>query len=241
MHQKATPPIDEKKKICFADFKLEEVPTHIIHFAICAKKFTVLFLILFMAFFHLKFTLFPFIIIFSISFFFYQIFIVAFSAWTKLERLHKIIEDKKWHIEHKREEEKMQLEEIYKAKGFSGKTLQDIIDTLISDDNTLLRAMLQEEMGLSLGSYIHPIKQTLGSALGMIYAALVFTIFYFVFPINYNFFIAGGFTIITSSIISAKYERTKISKEIIWDLAISFVVILISHFLSLIFVKLFNI
>ena len=241
MHQKASPKLEEKKKICFSDFKLEEVPQHIIHFATSAKKFTVLFLILFAAFFHLKLDLFPFLIIFSISFFFYKIFSVAFSSWTKLERLHKIIEDKKWHIEHKREEEKILLEEIYKSKGFSGKILQDIIDTLVSDDNTLLRAMLQEEMGLSLGSYVHPIKQTLGSALGMIFASIVFTIFYFVFPFNYSFFIAGALIISISSIIAAKYERTKISKEIIWDLAISFVVILISHFLSLIFVKLFNI
>ena len=141
--------------------------------------------------------------------------------------------DKKWHIEHKREEEKSELEEIYKAKGFSGKLLTDIVDTLTSDDNRLLQTVLEEETGLSLGYFIHPIKQAFGAFLGMFLASIIFTITYLTLPITYCFFISGAINVIGSSIIFSKYERTKMSKEIVWDLAIDIVVILSCHFLTL--------
>jgi len=233
MHEKAKPTFSKSHLICFADFKLEEIPAHFINFATSAKEFTILFLIVFIALRNLKMDVLPFILIFSFSFFILKIFLVAFSAWTKLLRLHKIIEDKKWHIEHKREEEKKQLEEIYKAKGFSKKLLADIVDTLTSDDNRLLQTMLEEEMGLSLGYFIHPIKQAFGSLLGMFLASVIFTITFFTLPITYCFFVSGAINIIASSIIASKYERTKMSKEIVWDLAIAIVVLSICHFLTM--------
>jgi len=224
-----------KKVVCFSDFKEEEIPKHIIHFAIGAKEFCILFLVIFVVLTNLELSLFPFLLIFAFSLFFFKIFIVAFSSWSKFERLHKIIEDKKWHIEHQRDEEKKELEAIYKAKGFSHKLLHDVIDTLSSDDNRLLQVMLEEEMGISLGSFIHPIKQAFGSALGMIFASILFVIFYFLLPLNICFFLAAVVILVTSSIISSKFERTKTSKEIIWDLAIAIVIVLITHFSSMIF------
>ncbi|NGX33943.1 MAG: hypothetical protein K1060chlam1_00287 [Candidatus Anoxychlamydiales bacterium] len=233
MHEKAKATISKKHLICFADFKFEEIPSHFIKFAQCAKEFTILFLIVFIALRNLHLPVLPFILIFSFSFFILKIFLVAFLAWTKLQRLHKIIEDKKWHIEHKREETKAQLEEIYRAKGFSDKLLTDIVDTLTSDDNRLLQTMLEEEMGLSLGYFIHPIKQAFGAFLGMFLASIVFAITFFILPIAYCFFVSGGINIIASSIIAAKYEKTKMSKEIVWDLAIAIVVLSTCHFLAM--------
>lgn len=233
MHEKAKPSFSKKHLICFCDFKLEEVPSHKIRFAESIKEFTILFLIVFIALRNLELPVLPFILIFSFSFFILKLFLVAFSAWTKLERFHKIIEDKKWHIEHKREEEKAELEEIYRAKGFSDKILTDIVDTLTSDDNRLLQTMLEEEMGLSLGYFIHPIKQTFGAFLGMVLSATVFFISFLALPITYGFFIAGAINIIASSIVAAKYERTKMSKEIVWDLAITIAVLSICHFLTM--------
>ncbi len=233
MHEKAKPALSKKHLICFADFKLEEIPAHFISFAQSIKEFTILFLIVFIALKNLKLAILPFILIFSFSFLILKTFLVAFSAWTKLSRLHKIIEDKKWHIEHKREEEKIQLEKIYEAKGFSNKLLTDIVDTLTSDDNRLLQTMLEEEMGLSLGYFIHPIKQALGAFLGMFLASSIFAAAFFSLPIIYCFFVSGAINIITSSIIASKYEKTKMSKEIIWDLAIAITVLATCHFLSL--------
>jgi len=233
MHEKAKPVLSQKHLFCFCDFKLEEIPSHIISFAQSAKEFSILFLVVFIALRNIKLDVLPFIIVFSFSFFILKIFLVAFSAWTKLERFHKIIEDKKWHIEHKREEEKSHLEEIYKAKGFSGKLLADVVSTLTSDDNRLLQTMLEEETGLSLGHFIHPIKQAFGSFLGMLLASIIFAISFIVFPITYCFFISGAINVIASSIILSKYERTKMSKEIVWDLAIAIAVITICHFLTM--------
>ncbi|NGX63271.1 MAG: hypothetical protein KR126chlam6_00679 [Candidatus Anoxychlamydiales bacterium] len=237
MHDKAKPQISKGHIICFSDFKLEEVPSHIINFAISIKEFTLLFLIIFISFKNLKLEFYPFAFIFSFSFIILKLFLVAFGATSKLERLHKIIEDKKWHIEHKREEEKKNLEEIYRAKGFSDKLLQDIVDTLSSDDNRLLQVMLEEEMGLTLGYFVHPLKQAFGALLGMLLSAIVLTIFYFLLPVDYNFFIAGAILIILSALIAGKFERTKTSKEIVWDLAFAIVLVFITHFFTMILTR----
>lgn len=84
-------------------------------------------------------------------------------GWARLERLHRLIEQERWEIEHHRAQEKEELIEMYKAKGFKGKQLDDIISVLMADDNRLLMVMLEEELGLSLESFEHPIKQSLGA------------------------------------------------------------------------------
>lgn len=98
----------------------------------------------------------------------------ALLGWSRLERLHRIVEQEKWEIEHHRQQEREELTELYRAKGFSGKLLEDVIDVLMSDGDRLLRVMIEEELGLTLGNQEHPLKQALGAFLGVFLAAALF-------------------------------------------------------------------
>ena len=74
----------------------------------------------------------------------------ALLGWARLERLHRVIEEERYEIEHHRDQERQELKELYYAKGFEGKMLDDVIEVLMADDNRLLQVMLEEELGLSL-------------------------------------------------------------------------------------------
>lgn len=97
----------------------------------------------------------------------------ALLGWARLERLHRLIEEERWEIEHDRQQEEEELTALYQAKGFSGQLLKDVVSTLASDDNRLLRVMLEEEMGLTLEVYEHPLKQCVGAGVGVAAASLL--------------------------------------------------------------------
>ncbi|MBI2809614.1 MAG: VIT1/CCC1 transporter family protein, partial [Candidatus Melainabacteria bacterium] len=83
----------------------------------------------------------------------------ALLGWARMERMHRVIEEERWEIEHHRTQERQELTEMYHAKGLEGKLLEEVIEVLMSDDNRLLRVMLEEELGLTLEIYEHPLKQ----------------------------------------------------------------------------------
>jgi vacuolar iron transporter family protein len=83
---------------------------------------------------------------------------VAWSGWSHLERLHRIVEEERIEIERNRDEERRELEVLYSQKGFEGKLLSDVVDVLMADRNRLLRVMVEEEMGMKLGRLDHPLQ-----------------------------------------------------------------------------------
>lgn len=147
----------------------------------------------------------------------------AALAWTRIERVNKLIEDEKYEIEHNREEEKEELTEMYEAKGFSGPLLTKVIDVLMADDNKLLGVMLEEELGVSLESYEHPLKQALGAFVGVFIAGCI-TIIGFLASKKYGVFFSSYITIALASYVMAKVEQTKPLQTIVWNLSITFLV-----------------
>lgn len=141
----------------------------------------------------------------------------AFLGFSRLERLHRIAAQERWEIEHNREEEREELTALYAAKGFEGKLLKDVIDVLMSDGDTLLRVMIEEELGLSLEVHEHPLKQAFGAFIGAFLSFFsCFLSFYFfpIFgPIVMALIIAG-----VSSYIAARFERNDLIHAIIWNL-----------------------
>ncbi len=142
----------------------------------------------------------------------------ALLGWARLERLHRLIEEERWEIEHSRKEEEEELRSLYRAKGFSGQLLEDVVSTLSSDDNRLLRVMLEEEMGLTLEVYEHPLKQCVGAAVGVISAGVLTILGSF-----------GGFWTLCVSIgvisassawIMAYLAKNRAMEAIIWNLAV---------------------
>jgi vacuolar iron transporter family protein len=53
--------------------------------------------------------------------------------------------------------ERDELRELYRAKGFSGELLEQVIDTICSDEERLLKVMLEEELGIFFEQRNHPV------------------------------------------------------------------------------------
>jgi hypothetical protein len=92
------------------------------------------------------------------------------------------------------------------------------------------QVMLQDELGLSLESYEHPLKQAFGAFLGCLIAGFV----------GYTSLLSGGFItlsfsglllIIVASVLTAKKENNNLIKASIWSMGIAFLSVGIVYFL----------
>ncbi len=156
----------------------------------------------------------------------------ALLGWSRLERVNRLIADEKYEIEHNREEEKEELTEIYRAKGFTSPLLDKVIDVLMADDNKLLGVMLEEELGVSLETYEHPLKQALGAGVGVFLTSCLMVLTLAILPHSWGLFLATYATVFVSSYVTGKRERLQILPLIVWNLALTFVVSSGVYFLS---------
>lgn len=108
-----------------------------------------------------------------------------------------------WEIENKPDLERQEIEDIYKAKGFSGKDLEMVVNKITSDKKVWLDTMLTEELKLNIEVVGNPLK----SAFRMFGAFLVGGIL----PIIPFFFLEGyvplaiaiGISLTTSFLVGA--------------------------------------
>lgn len=153
----------------------------------------------------------------------------ALLGWGRLERLHRILAQEKWEIEHHRQQERDELRELYRAKGFQDKLLEDVLDVLMADDNRLLRVMVEEELGLTLTSHEHPLKQGLGALVGSLFASSLFILSLTLFP--------GWITAILTFIIigiagcfTAKQTGNRLIPAIVWNVGIAAISFCVLYF-----------
>lgn len=156
--------------------------------------------------------------IFLAVFLLYKMCQTALAAWQRLNKLNSIIESEKYEIEHHRSQEKKELETIYSIKGFSGKLLEDVVGTLMADDNRLLQVMIEEEMGLTLGQFEHPLKQSFFAGLGVLFASCLILASLF-FGSYFEFYITVALMAALASAVAIKEERDNISFIIFWNIA----------------------
>lgn len=142
----------------------------------------------------------------------------ALLGYHRIERLHRLIEEERWEIEHHRKQEKEELKEMYRAKGLTGKLLDDTVEVLMADDNRLLQVMLEEELGLSLEVYEHPLRQAAGALLGSLVALFgVLLCAAFFGPIG---LICGSFlTCSVTAIAQAVKEKNRRLPSLVWNLS----------------------
>ncbi len=102
----------------------------------------------------------------------------------------------------------------------------------MADDNRCLRVMLEEELGLTLGTYEHPLKQACGAAIGVIITSLL----------AFGGWFLGGFIglyltqivmIISATWFSCSVERNRILSALIWIVALVALIIGILYGFSL--------
>lgn len=143
----------------------------------------------------------------------------AWLGWSRLERLHRLIEQEKYEIEHHRPQEREELVALYTAKGFEGKLLVDVVDVLMADQDRLLKVMLEEELGLTLMAYEHPLKQSAGALTSSLVALVLSWTLVFFFPL-YGMPIASILLISGGALLSAIYEKNRLIPALIWALSI---------------------
>ncbi len=143
----------------------------------------------------------------------------ALLGWARLERLHRVVEQEKWEIEHNREQEREELTALYHAKGFEGKLLEDVMDVLMADGDRLLKVMVEEELGLSLESHEHPLKQSLGALIGSLSAAFLCFGFLFLIP-QKGILLATLLTLAIATGVATKYEQNRLIPAIVWNIAL---------------------
>lgn len=199
-----------------------EMPGHIAAFADTLKDTSIALLILWGVSLHLlpASTSLSLMLVFSVGWLIWKPARSAIVGWGRLERLHRLIEEERWEIEHNREQEKIELTEMYEAKGFSGKLLEELIDVLMSDDNRLLQIMLEEELGLTLEIHEHPLKQAGGATLGVALSAMLLISAFWISP-YYALPVVAAFLIVLSAIITARLERNKKTSGLVWHLAVA--------------------
>lgn len=141
-------------------------------------------------------------------------------GWSRLERLHRLIEQEKYEIEHHRPQEREELVALYQAKGFEGKLLEDVVDVLMADQDRLLKVMLEEEMGLTLEAYEHPLQQSLGACIGSLSALGISALFLFFLP-SFGVLIAAFLLMGAAAFVSSVYEGNQIIPAAIWNLSLA--------------------
>ena len=73
------------------------------------------------------------------------------STKTDGERLEQARENELRHIAHFPEGEREEIRQIFARKGFSGETLEKVVEVISSDHRLWVDTMLHEELGLSTG------------------------------------------------------------------------------------------
>lgn len=197
-----------------------ELPGHFSALADSAKDTSIAFLLLFAVTTAFSLQALPIFIAFAFGWIVWKGGRSALLGWGRLERLHRVIEEERFEIEHHRDQEKSELREMYEAKGFTGHLLDDVVNVLMADDNRLLQVMLEEELGLSLEVYEHPLKQGFGAALGAFGVSLLAILAHYFWPFLGVPLIAL-LTILIASNLTAKYEKREKVASVVWNLALA--------------------
>ena len=142
----------------------------------------------------------------------------AWLGWSRLERLHRVLAQEKWEIEHHRQQEREELKELYAAKGFEGKLLEDVLDVLMADGDRLLKVMVEEELGLSLECQEHPLLQSLGAILGALSATAI--LLFGIYLNSHWSLVASAVGVAIGAGLTAFYAGNRFVPAIVWNLGL---------------------
>lgn len=148
----------------------------------------------------------------------------AWLGWARLERLHRILEQERWEIEHNRPQEREELKALYHAKGFDGPLLENVVDVLMADGDRLLKVMIEEELGLSLEIHEHPLKQATGAGIGTVLSLLLYIVCYGIWPFG-GPYIAAFAILVLGAGIAASHEGNRLIPAIVWTIGIAMLAI----------------
>lgn len=217
-----------------------EMPGHLAAGADAAKETSIFLMILWVMSFYFPLSsqqLFLYLLFFTIGIAIWKTGRSALLGWARMERLHRLIEEERWEIEHHRHQERLELAEIYRAKGFEGKLLEEVLDVLMSDNNRLLKVMLEEELGLTLETYEHPLRQSAGALCGVALSSFLCLFGLWLLP-EYGICIGAVLCLFFASLLSAKIEKNRMVPALLWNLSIAILTAAAIYFLCRSFITL---
>lgn len=143
----------------------------------------------------------------------------AWLGWSRLERLHRIVQEERWEIDHHRTQERQELKELYQARGLEGKLLEDVLDVLMADGDRLLKVMVEDELALTIENQEHPLKQGLGALIGGTIASIVMISSIALFKL---FGAMGALALLLglSGWVSAKFSNNRRIPAVLWHLGL---------------------
>lgn len=95
------------------------------------------------------------------------------SARTEKQLLNHRIEIERYEIRHEPDEERIELETIYRDKGFSGALLNQVVSHLTADEERWHRALVHDELGVVEDKQINSWGQGLQVGLSFIGGGLI--------------------------------------------------------------------
>jgi len=195
-----------------------EIPGHLFAGADAARDTAIAFLALWLLLSPLSFTKLTLTLaVFSLGWTFWKAGRAAWLGWFHLERMHRILDQERWEIEHHRPQERDELKELYKAKGFQeGPLLDDVCDVLMADEDRLLREMVKEELLLSLESYVHPLKQGFGAMIGALSSIVCCFLGLFLFP-TWGLWMGSALGLLGGTLVSTHFEGNRSIPALIWN------------------------
>jgi vacuolar iron transporter family protein len=128
------------------------------------------------------------------------------------EILESEIKREEFEIETVPEKERLEIEEIYRAKDFDGDLLKQVTDKITSNKKVWLKTMLTEELGLNLDIVGNPIKGALIMFASFLFGGVLPILPYLLsksgfIPIQFSLWIAIAISITSSFLIGAKKAR----------------------------------
>lgn len=132
------------------------------------------------------------------------------------EILESEIKREEYEIETYPEEERLEIEEIYRAKEFDEDLIKRVSEKITSNKNVWLKTMLTEELGLNLDILGNPIKGALIMFASFIIGGILPILPYLLsktgfVPLQFSLWIAIAISITSSFIIGAK--KAKLAKK----------------------------
>src|SRR5947209_9358486 len=131
------------------------------------------------------------------------------SARTARQILDQRIATERYEIEHEPEEERAELQAIYRNKGFSGPLLQRVVNHLTANKERWHHAMVHDELGVVEDTHINPWLEGVQIGLSFMVGGLIPTV-----PVLFSLpqarWWAYGLTALTALLleaIKARYSR----------------------------------
>lgn len=205
--------------ISAAEIHGTEIPGHLSAGADAARETALILASLWILLTHFHIPVFAPLLIFAGAWLIWKTGRSAWLGWSRIERLHRVVEQEKWEIEHHRQQERDELRVLYAAKGFEGKLLEDVLDVLMADGDRLLRVMVEEELGLTLESHEHPLKQAVGAALGVLFSSFLCLLGLWLYP-SEGLLIAAFAALSAAAALAAWQERNRIIPAIVWNIGL---------------------